>query len=192
MVADLMFYSHPPAPQKRAFDLHEILRAVVAQSRDSVEGRGIELLVSPASQSVTLAADRNMLLEAVRALVRNSIEAIGCDGRVQLACFCEAVGDGIPTGGVWPIAPPVGVPPSDLDTHSRPLAVVTVSDSGPGLSDAARIHAFDPYFSGREAGRGLGVGLCRVERIVQLHGGAVTLQSGPAGCVARLWIPLGT
>ncbi len=192
MVADLMFYAHPPAPQKRAVDLQEILRAVVAQALESVEGRGIELLVSPSSQNLTIVADRNMLLEAVRALVRNSIEAIGCDGRVQLAYFCETVSQGGPTCGPVGHAPSVGAPRSVPLGHSQTLAVITVSDSGPGLSDAARIHAFDPYFSGREAGRGLGVGLCRVERIAQLHGGDVTLQSGPAGCVARLWIPLAT
>jgi signal transduction histidine kinase len=192
MVADLMFYAHPPAPQMRAVDLHEIVRAVVAQSLESVEGRGIELLVSPSSQNLTVVVDRNMLLEAVRALVRNSIEAIGCDGRVQLDCFCETVGAETPAGGAGGRAPSVGAPPLVSLGHSQSLAVITVSDSGPGLSDAARIYAFDPYFSGREAGRGLGVGLCRVERIAQLHGGDVTLQSGPAGCIARLWIPQAT
>ncbi len=173
MVADLMFYAHPPAPNKRSVELLPLLRSVIGQLQETVEGRGIELLVSPSSQHMTVIADRNMLLEAIRALVRNAIEAIGCDGRVELVCYHEA--------------PSTAAPEAD-----RSLAVVCVRDSGPGLSDAAREHAFDPYFSGREAGRGLGVGLCRVERIVKLHGGDVSLQSGPAGCVAKLWFPQAT
>jgi signal transduction histidine kinase len=132
------------------------------------------LVVSAACQSVTAAADAGMMTEAIRALVRNAIEAIGCDGTVQLCCQREESMESL----------------SSVSDLSSPRALITISDSGPGLSEAAREHAFDPYFSGREAGRGLGVGLCRVERVAQLHGGGVSLHSGPAGCTARLWIPL--
>lgn len=182
MVADLMFYAHPPTVQQNSVDLQAVLRSVVNQSLESVQGRCIELVISPASQRVSLVADRGMLIEAVRSLLRNAIEAVGCDGQVQLSCQHQPE---------WPIAPPPDQPnPSTSPVESGPVALITVSDSGPGLSEAARVHAFDPYFSGREAGRGLGVGLCRVERIADLHRGGVSLHSGPAGCTARLWIPL--
>lgn len=170
MVADLMFYAHPPAPSKRSVELLAILRSAVGQLHESIEGRGIELLILPSAQQLTVIADQHMLLEAVRSLVRNSIEAIGCDGRVELTCYQEKS--------------------TDSAADSLPSRVViVVRDSGPGLSETAQRHAFDPYFSGREAGRGLGVGLCRVERIAQLHDGDVSLQTGPAGCIAKLWFP---
>jgi len=176
MVADLMFYAHPPSPNLAEVNLAALLAKVADQAGPSIAGRGIEICVVQADQTKTtfktttqtqtfsLTADRAMLTEAVRALVRNSIEAIGCDGRVELECSFRV-------------------------ELSKKIAVILVRDSGPGLSDEARRHAFDPYFSGREAGRGLGVGLCRVERIATLHGGGVSLLSGPAGCTARLWIP---
>ena len=59
----------------------------------------------------------------------------------------------------------------------------------PGLTEHARKHAFDPYFSGREAGRGLGLGLCRAYRIAKLHNGDVRLAGGPTGCVVTMEIP---
>lgn len=178
MVADLMFYAHPPAPQPRCTDLQDVLLAVVKQSRQAIQGRGIELAVVPGAPLAVL-ADPAMLLEAVRALVRNAIEAIGCDGKITLSAT----------------APPeraVAAATADSADGQGSRATITVCDSGPGLSAAAAAHAFDPYFSGREAGRGLGVGLCRVQRIAQLHGGDVSLHSGPAGCTARLWIPVRT
>ncbi len=186
MVADLMFYAHPPEPQKRTVSLPKILRSVIKDADTSLSQRGIELTIAPSSQEVTVVADQAMLVEAVRALVRNAIEAIGCDGRVELASFSETP-PGERAGGE-----PAHSSQADSSQADRPHAVIVVRDSGPGLSDAARVHAFDPYFSGREAGRGLGVGLCRVERIAQLHGGDVSLQSGPAGCVARFWFPQST
>ena len=90
-------------------------------------------------------------------LVRNAIDAIGCQGTIVVSLVCE---------------------PGSLMIH--------VADSGPGLSDQAREHAFDPYFSGREAGRGLGLGLCRAYRIAKLHAGDITLAGGPTGCVATI------
>jgi len=164
MVADLMFYAHPPKPQMVECDVASVLQAVVDQTRPTVADRDISIRVVPASRLMSVPCDRAMLTEAVRALVRNAVEAIGCDGVVELAQACVV-------------------------HQGRAGVLIEVRDSGPGLSELARKHAFDPYFSGREAGRGLGVGLCRVDRIASLHGGRVSLISGPAGCTARLWIP---
>jgi signal transduction histidine kinase len=149
MVADLMFYAHPPKPQMVECDVASVLQAVVDQTRATVAERDILIRVVPAKRLM---------------LVRNAVEAIGCDGVVELAQACVV-------------------------HQGRAGVLIEVRDSGPGLSELARKHAFDPYFSGREAGRGLGVGLCRVDRIASLHGGRVSLVSGPAGCTARLWIP---
>ncbi len=162
MTADLMFYAHPPTPKKTRFDLHDVVRAVAKQCEQTVHGRAIELIVAPAETPVMVDADRAMMTEATRSLLLNAIEAIGCDGRVVLGCEIEP---------------------------KTSLAAITVCDSGPGLSPAAVLHAFDPYFSGREAGRGLGVGLCRVDTIAKIHGGDVRLSSGTVGCTARVWIP---
>jgi signal transduction histidine kinase len=53
-----------------------------------------------------------------------------------------------------------------------------ITDQGPGLSDLDREHLFDPFYSGRQAGRGLGFGLCKVWRIVTLHRGTIEVTSG--------------
>jgi C4-dicarboxylate-specific signal transduction histidine kinase len=56
-----------------------------------------------------------------------------------------------------------------------------VHDDGPGISDEARRHMFDPFYSGREAGRGLGFGLSKCWRIVTDHGGQVVVQRPSVG-----------
>lgn len=68
---------------------------------------------------------------------------------------------------------------------------LTVEDDGPGLSSEALKHCFDVYYSGREAGRGLGLGLAKARRIFSCHGGRLTLANRPArGCEARVELPL--
>lgn len=167
MTADLMFYAHPPAPVLRDVDLSQLIRLAVEREAGLARSRRIEVRDSSPEGALKAMVDREMVAEALRALIRNAVEAIGCDGRVLVS--------GREVRGV-----------GEAD-----CVLIEVGDSGPGLSDEAARHAFDPYYSGREAGRGLGVGLCRVAAIAAVHGGKVTLKGGPAGCLASLRIPVG-
>jgi signal transduction histidine kinase/HD-like signal output (HDOD) protein len=64
-----------------------------------------------------------------------------------------------------------------------------VDDAGPGLSDVARLHAFDPFFSDRPAGRGKGLGLTRAQRMAVAMGGDVRLEPLEKGTRAVLSVP---
>jgi signal transduction histidine kinase len=54
-------------------------------------------------------------------------------------------------------------------------------DRGPGLSEHALAHAFDPFFSEKPAGRQPGLGLTKARRLVEAHHGKLTLENGPNG-----------
>jgi signal transduction histidine kinase len=65
-----------------------------------------------------------------------------------------------------------------------------VGDDGPGISDAMRQHIFDPFYSGREAGRGLGVGLSKAWRFVTNHGGSIDVEANsPQGARFLIRVP---
>ena len=162
MIADLMFFANPPAPQTATVDLNAIVLQVADSFREEAQRQAIRLEVDtygdgPSDVAAEVKVDGVMISEAIRALVRNSIDAIGCEGTIVVSIVRQEAR--------W---------------------LIHIADSGPGLSDHARQHAFDPYFSGREAGRGLGLGLCRAYRIAKLHSGDVTLAGGPTGCVATI------
>ena len=57
------------------------------------------------------------------------------------------------------------------------LVSITISDTGPGVSPQAARRAFDLYYSGREAGRGLGVSLAAVRRFVEENAGQIYWSS---------------
>ncbi|MGB7326697.1 MAG: HAMP domain-containing sensor histidine kinase [Rubripirellula sp.] len=157
MISDLMFYANPPSAIRSRCDLNQVLGRVADSFRDEATRQSIRLEVSTPDQPTEVVVDENMMVEATAALVRNAIDAVGCQGTVVISLVRES-------GRI----------------------MIHVADSGPGLSDNARKHAFDPYFSGREAGRGLGLGLCRAYRVARLHLGDVTLAGGPIGCVATI------
>lgn len=54
-----------------------------------------------------------------------------------------------------------------------------VHDNGRGITPAEAVHLFDPFFCGRAAGRGLGMGLPRASRFVGQSGGEIRWQSVP-------------
>ncbi len=58
---------------------------------------------------------------------------------------------------------------------------IFVRDNGPGISTQERGLIFDPYYSGRQAGRGLGMGLPKCWRIIQQHGGELSVQGAQGG-----------
>jgi signal transduction histidine kinase len=67
---------------------------------------------------------------------------------------------------------------------------VAIRDTGPGISAKTAECAWDLYFSGREHGRGLGISLANVKRIVDAHHGAVWIESTPnAGCTVEIRLP---
>jgi signal transduction histidine kinase len=79
------------------------------------------------------------------------------------------------------------IPPS---AFRLPRSVqIIVTDNGPGIPPEIRGKIFDPFFSGREAGRGLGFGLSKCWRIVGLHQGRIEVTS-QAGAGAQFTITL--
>ena len=99
---------------------------------------------------------------ALGALCKNSLEAIGHDGRIEITV--RRLGQ---------------------------TAEVRVSDDGPGIRPEHRRHLFDPFYSARQAGRGLGFGLPKCWRIVTNHGGHVEVESTPGqGAVFTVTLPL--
>ena len=69
--------------------------------------------------------------------------------------------------------------------------LVEVEDTGPGMTPEVRRHAFDPFFTTKGVGQGTGLGLDISRRIVERHGGAITIDSRPGTTVLRVGLPAG-
>jgi signal transduction histidine kinase len=164
MISDLMLFARPPQLVRRPVNVLQLLRAVQAERAAECQRRDIELHVDVEGDLPTANADAVHLAVAVKALCTNAVEAIGRGGRVDVA--------------------------ATLAPGGKSLAI-TVSDNGPGIPVETRPHIFDPFFSGREAGRGLGFGLPKCWRIVTEHGGTVTVAAGAEkGAVFTIDLPL--
>lgn len=165
MISDLMLFARPPALILTTWDVAELLREIHSEMLTDAQQQRTQIRVN-AQQGITINADRTQIAVAVKALVRNALEAIVQGGWVELSSQ------------------------RDQSTTERDQQIlVTVRDSGPGISAESRAHIFDPFYSGREAGRGLGFGLPKCWRIVTSHSGCMSVESEP-GRGASLTIQL--
>ena len=70
--------------------------------------------------------------------------------------------------------------------------VVEVADTGPGIPPAIRDRIFEPFFTTKGVGHGTGLGLDVVYRVVQKHGGDVTVESKPGDTRIQVRLPIPT
>ncbi|MFI4873889.1 MAG: sensor histidine kinase [Blastopirellula sp. JB062] len=160
MIADLMLFARPPAPQLAPFDVVAAIQETVDSLQEAATAQATAIrLNGPAA--LTLAADKTQISAATAAAIQNSLDAISAGGEIlvrvaALPEYCEIV----------------------------------VADDGAGASAEVRAQAFDPFFSGREAGRGLGFGLTKCWTIAQTHHGSVAIRPhGDGGAQVCLRIP---
>jgi len=158
MIGDLMLLARPPAPAPQRLLLNEIAQAVIDQFADTARSRSCSLELG-ATSPIFATVDPTQLRIVLSEFVRNSLNAIdSVSSRVQGEIIIRLDRSGLP---------------------AKSAAVVSITDNGPGLSERDRAHLFDPFYSGREAGRGLGFGLCKCWRIVSGHGGWIEVDSVP-------------
>jgi signal transduction histidine kinase len=63
--------------------------------------------------------------------------------------------------------------------QDKDFVEVTITDNGPGIPDEIRSRIFDPFFTTKEVGKGTGLGLDVVSRIVKQHHGSIKVKSVP-------------
>ncbi len=172
MISDMMLFAKPPQMNRAPVDLRVIVSHVVEELADDAQRQGTVLHCRDPQTPLVISVDEIQLAEALKALCRNALESISMGGEIDVSAEAilplRLVEAGDEASGH------VDLP----DSESAPLgATISVKDNGPGISEQVRAHLFDPFYSGREAGRGLGFGLSKCWRIVTEHGGQVEVHS---------------
>ncbi|MEZ6243875.1 MAG: HDOD domain-containing protein [Phycisphaerales bacterium] len=153
----------PPRPKLERHDAMQLVDEAIEVAKKRT-GTNASVRVTTQTIVAPVVADREQLVAALAELISNAIEAAPGE-IVELRVQTD------PDDGRF---------------------VCRVVDRGPGLSDRAARHAFDPFFSEKAAGRQTGLGLARARRFAELHAGDVSLAKAPGrGTIATLSIPSG-
>lgn len=80
------------------------------------------------------------------------------------------------------------IPATSTKTEGR--AHLEVQDSGCGISEENLIRIFQPFFTTKDIGQGVGMGLTLAARFIEDMGGSISVNSGPTGTVFKISLPL--
>ncbi|WP_437193866.1 sensor histidine kinase [Planctomicrobium sp. SH527] len=168
MIGDTMSFARPPLPRKETRSPAAILNTVLGRFQSDFEQQNILCSVK-ASQDFLADVDRHQIEIVFSELIRNSQFAISSmpsqeRGSIEIEFSAESRTD-------------------------RDGIRIDFKDTGPGLDPIQRLHAFDPFYSGRQAGRGLGFGLSKCWQILRLHGGSIEILPQQSPVILRLWLP---
>lgn len=150
----------PSPPQLKMVSLNEIVERTLALLRPELDNRGLRVKTRLARQLPIVPVDPVQMQQVLVNLIKNSMQAITRGGELTLQ-----TSEG--NDGVW----------------------LTVSDTGCGIPPEQLSRIFDPFYTTKKKGTGLG--LMIVQRIVRAHGGRTELESRVGhGTTFRIWLPL--
>lgn len=156
MIADMMLFARPPEPKPAACDVAALVERALATLRGKAATLELALERAGSNQPAEANVDSEQITVAVRAIVDNALNAMRPGGRVTIEVRAD-----------------------------QAMVEIVIVDDGPGIPEAEREHLFDPFFSGRQAGRGLGMGLAKAWRIVTNHGGTIEVDPPATNATQR-------
>ncbi|HOM27920.1 MAG TPA: ATP-binding protein [Deltaproteobacteria bacterium] len=146
LVSDVLLYAKPMEPSKSPCDLRQVADQAIAMVEKSIEEKRIEVHRDYPPDLHLVPVDPAMIGQALINVLQNAIDAMDVGGRLGVVLREE--------------------PKS---------ASITVEDNGSGIDEGDMPYLFNPFFTKKSYGTGLG--LTQVEKIVTLHGGSIDVKS---------------
>jgi signal transduction histidine kinase len=161
LVGRLLYFARTGWDEPRPVDLNAVVSATLELIRAQAAGQDVRIEADLEGGLPHVAGSQDALQQVVLNLATNALQAMPHGGRLDIRT--RALDD------------PRGIE-------------LQVADTGPGVPPEARPHLFEPFFTTRPDGTGLGLALCR--EIARQHRGDIDLAVGDTpGAVFRVWLP---
>lgn len=158
LLNDFLAFARPPELHLEDRDVADLVRHICDVERAGAEARGASLVLAVPAEPMLARVDAPKLHQIVANLVRNAVEAVTANGRIEVTVE---------------------------GTHDE--VTVRVEDDGPGIPTDVQARIYEPFFSTKESGTGLGMSI--VHSLVALHGGSIALATGHQGTRFDVTIP---
>lgn len=150
LLNEFLAFARPGELQVQDHNVAEIVRHVCDVERVTAEQNGATLALVVAPDALTARVDFSKLHQVVRNLVRNAVEAVTAGGHVTVEL-----------------------------TSTHDAFVVAVRDTGPGIALELQSRIYEPFYSTKAGGTGLGMSI--VQSLLSMHGGTIALDSSSQG-----------
>ncbi|MGQ8870745.1 ATP-binding protein [Paenibacillus sp. TSA_86.1] len=162
LTGEFLQFSKPQVHHMKPEKLAHCLERVMSLTESDAASRGHRITLHVKDESVYVNMDRDKIVQVLINLIRNAFEAMSDPGEVHMYMMQE--GDKV---------------------------LISIADTGSGIPESSLTEIFNPFFTTKEEGTGLGLALC--QKIVQDHNGKITVQSEMgAGSTFTLQLPVET
>jgi two-component system, NtrC family, sensor histidine kinase HydH len=161
IITDFLNYARPKSPASTDCRIEDILEKNLTYLKPQIEEKGYIIKSYVADSLPLLHADADMLYQAFLNIILNSMQAMPEGGAIQ------------------------------IEVNSTDHAVIIVfEDEGPGINPETVEKIWDPFFTTKEMGTGLGLGI--VKNIIESHGGTINIRSNTPlrGVSVRVELPV--
>jgi signal transduction histidine kinase/CheY-like chemotaxis protein len=167
LTMQLLTFAKGGDPVRTAVALADIVQET---TRFALHGSPVRAEFALAPDLWPAQVDKGQIGQVVQNIVINAAQALPQGGRIHIALTNETV------------------PAGDLLLAAGRYLRLTLSDNGPGIAPEALPHIFDPYFTTKKTGHG--IGLATVHSIVKKHQGHITVASTLGqGTIFKIWLP---
>ncbi|WP_437227359.1 ATP-binding protein [Planctomicrobium sp. SH661] len=149
---EVRLYAAPVRLERQHYLLRELMEETWDYLDQARAGRVAELKIDESASTVMVHVDRFMIQQVFRNILENSLAA--CSDPVLIQ-FKAAI----------------------TQESGRNVVHLSIRDNGPGLSPVQRERIFDPFYTTKTRGTGLGMTLSK--RIIEAHGGRIFIGTGP-------------
>ena len=173
LVDSILTFGRRTDARSRPVQVRTLLKEAASFLRASLPS-GVELIVDDVSDEITVSGEPAQLQQVILNLCTNAAQAIDDRGHIHVAAKLEEVTDPLQVG--------------DAKLPQGSYVCISVSDDGRGFDLHIARRMFEPFFTTRLAGTGLG--LATVREILLDHDGAVGVKSEPGrGSRFEVWLP---
>lgn len=175
MTGQLLAYSRKQAVEPKVWDLNGIVSEIEPMLKRLI-GEDVDLVTRLGPDVGAIRADRGQLQQVLMNLVINAREAMPDGGKLTIETSNMVLHE--------------GERGTHLGAAAGPHTVLSVSDTGVGMTPDVKAKVFEPFFTTKGVGKGTGLGLSVVYGIVQQNRGGIGVYSEPGqGTTIRVYFP---
>ena len=161
IVRQLLNLARPYNLHFAPFAVDNLIKSALEPFENDAENRKIEIVFT-AEQDLIVSADRDFLIQVLTNIFQNAVQAMEGAGELRIEC-----------------------------KHAESFAVIEISDTGLSIAPENLDRIFDAFFTTKDIGQGIGLGLAVSRRIVEEHGGMIDAANNPQkGASFTIYLPL--
>ena len=174
IVVEMLEFVRPVRLQVEHTAIADVLHQAILLAESKVPRGGVSVTMDVPNDLPMLEGDQHQLCQVFTNLIANAFEALEGKGKISITASLGEI-EPDPEFGVAPVL--------------APTLVVDVCDNGPGVPPQLSDRIYDPFFTTKVKGTGLGLGIVR--KIVDAHDGRIDLHSSPdTGTRFRVTLPV--